>query len=92
LKVVFTLGTKTLGFELPRDGQVHDLCSIECLAIPSYSIGDCNDIGVSQIGVTSGTAPCTFVGVNGFTITIIADDKGYMDVPLPQNIVFGSCG
>ncbi len=92
VNVAFTAGTQTLGFELPRDGQVHDLGSIECLALPSYSIGDCNDISVSQIGVTSGTAPCTFMGIDGFQITITANDKGYIDVTPPQNIVSGSCG
>ncbi|KIV87980.1 hypothetical protein B0A52_05655 [Exophiala mesophila] len=92
VNVAFTTGTQTLGFELPRNGQVHDLGSIECLALPSYSIGDCNDISVSQIGVTSGTAPCTFMGIDGFQITITANDKGYIDVTPPQSIVYGSCG
>ena len=92
VNVAFTAGTQMLGFELPRDGRVHDLGSIECLATPSYSIGDCNNISVSQIGVTSGTAPCTFGGINGLTITITADDKGYIDVTPPQSIAFGSYG
>jgi hypothetical protein len=76
LDVVLTAGTQTLGFELQRDGQVHDLGSIECLALPSYCIGNCNDISVSQIGVTSGTAPCTFTGIDGFQITITAKIRG----------------
>lgn len=90
--IVFTANTETLFFELPRDRQVHDLGSIECLSLPSYTIGDYNDLSVSQISVASGIAPCTFVGINGFTITITADDKGYTDVTSPQNIILGSCG
>lgn len=90
--IIFTAGPEIAGFLFPRDGQIHSLEDFQCLASPSYSIGDCNDLSVSQIGVAAGTAPCTFFGVDGFTVVITPDDKSFITVAPPQNILYATCG
>ena len=90
--IIFTAGPEAAGFMLPRDGQIHSLEYFQCLAIPSYSIGDCSDLSVSQVGVAAGTAPCTFYGVDGFTVVVTDKDRGFITVAPPQNILYASCG
>lgn len=89
--VRFVAGTQNVLFYLPQDKQVHDLSSIECLALPSNAIGDCNDISVSYIQVVPGFGPCHFVGIDSASVYVSADDAIVM-MALPQNILTGSCG
>ena len=90
--ILFTAGPEAAGFMLPRDGQIHSLEDFQCLAIPSNSIGDCSDLSVSQVGVAAGTAPCTFYGVDGFTVVVTDEDRGFITVAPPQNILYAACG
>jgi len=77
---------------VPRDGQIHSLEDFQCLAIPSNSIGDCSDLSVSQVGAAAGTAPCTLYGVDGFTVVVTDEDRGFITVAPPQNILYAACG
>jgi hypothetical protein len=90
--VIFDAGPEAAGFLLPRDGQIHGLENFKCLAIPSNSFGDCNDLSVSRIGVVAGTAPCTFFGADGFSVEITSNDKGFISVAPPQTILSAACG
>ena len=91
--VVMVGGSQTYGMWVPMDGSWYDLGNIECLGLPAYAIGDCNDMTVNSIGVLSGDGPCSFVGNAGFSITIAgAAGEGYYTVGPPQNIMSASCG
>lgn len=91
--VVFAGGSQIYGMNVPKDGSWYDLGTIQCLGLPAYAIGDCNDMTVDNIGVVAGDGPCSFIGAAGFTITIQgAAGDGYYTVGPPQNILWAKCG
>ncbi|KAH0848411.1 hypothetical protein AYO21_05106 [Fonsecaea monophora] len=91
--VVMVGGSQTYGFWVPTDGTWYELGNIECLGLPAYAIGDCNDVTIDQIGVVAGYGPCSFVGNNGYSSTLDGDaGDGYYTVGPPQNIMAAACG
>lgn len=63
-------GSQSYGLWIPVDGTWYDFENIECLGLPAYALGDCNDITVDQIGVVAGNGPCSFVGNAGWAGTL----------------------
>jgi len=91
--VVMVGGSQTYGMWVPTDGAWYDLGNIECLGLPAYAIGDCNDVTINQIGVVAGNGPCRFVGNAGYSATIPGNaGDGYYTVGPPQNIMSAACG
>lgn len=90
--VVMLGGSQTYGLWVPTDGAWYDLGQIECLGIPAYAIGDCNDVTIDKIGVVAGYGPCKFVGSAGYSSTIEGKaGEGYQTVGPPQNIISATC-
>lgn len=91
--VVMLGGSQSYGLWIPVDGTWYDFENIECLGLPAYAIGDCNDITVDNIGVVAGNGPCSFVGNAGWAGTIQGNaGEGYYTVGPPQTIIRGKCG
>jgi hypothetical protein len=68
------------------------LSSIICLDEPAYALGACDGPTIDMIGIASGTGPCSFVGINGWSATIPANAEGYTVVGPPQRMVMAKCG
>ena len=82
--VVMEGGSQIYGMWIPTDCTWHDVGSIECLGLPAYAIGDCNDVTIDHIGVVAGNGPCTFVGNAGYSATIAGNaGDGYQTVGPP---------
>ncbi|KAL2444804.1 hypothetical protein ABEF95_017273 [Exophiala dermatitidis] len=91
--VVMIGGSQTYGMWVPADGTTYDLGTIECLGVPAYAIGDCNDITIDKIGVVVGYGPCKLTGNAGYSQVIEgAAGEGYQTVGPPQNILTAACG
>lgn len=91
--VVMVGGSQTYGLWVPADGTTYDLGKIECLGVPAYAIGDCNDITIDKIGVVAGFGPCKFTGNAGYSQVVEgAAGEGYQTVGPPQNILTAACG
>lgn len=91
--VIMLGGAQEFGMWIPHDGNWYDLSSIQCLDLPAYALGACDSPTIDNIGVAAGYGPCSFVGSNGFRITIpgVAGD-GYYTVGPPQTIQLAACG
>ncbi|EXJ88627.1 hypothetical protein A1O1_05557 [Capronia coronata CBS 617.96] len=91
--VVMVGGSQTYGMWIPTDGTTYDLGNVECLGVPAYAIGDCNDVTIDKIGVVVGYGPCQFTGSSGYVQVIQgAAGEGYQTVGPPQNIMTAACG
>ncbi|KAK5050024.1 hypothetical protein LTR84_004144 [Exophiala bonariae] len=91
--VIMLGGSQSYGLYIPVDGTWYDFENIQCLGLPAYAIGDCNDITVDNIGVVAGNGPCSFVGNAGWAGTLQGNaGEGYYTVGPPQTIIRGKCG
>ncbi|KIX01441.1 uncharacterized protein Z518_09167 [Rhinocladiella mackenziei CBS 650.93] len=91
--VVMVGASQTYGMWVPPDGTTYDLGNIECLGLPAYAIGDCNDITIDKIGIVTGYGPCKFTGNAGYSAILPGNaGDGYSTVGPPQNILTAACG
>lgn len=91
--VVMVGGSQNYGLWVPVDGTWYDFENIQCLGLPAYALGDCNDITIDNIGVVAGNGPCSFVGSAGWAGTLQGTaGEGFYTVGPPQTIIRGKCG
>ena len=87
--VVLYAGPQNLGLCLPLDGVWYDLGTRECYDLPAQAFGMCGDLVADGIAVADGNGPCSFVGEDGFFVTI---DSGFQVIGPPQPLVSGARG